>query len=100
MARPKGGTNKSRSCNEKVQLIEEYYDSGVGYKKFAQSRGISPSLFCTWLKKYQEGGIDGLRHSRMKNPPLKDEKDEEILRLKLIIANQQIEIQKLKEKME
>lgn len=99
MARPKGGTNKSRSCSEKVQLIKEYYDSGMGYKKFAQDHGISPSLFYEWLKKYQEGGIDALRHSRMKAPNLKDERDEEIIRLKMMIANQQIEIQKLKEKM-
>lgn len=99
MGRPKGGTNKRRTCNEKVQLIEEYYDSGMGYKAFAKEHGISHSLFCTWLKKYQEGGIDALRYSRQKNDRPEVARDEEILKLKLIIANQQIEIERLKEKL-
>lgn len=99
MARPKGGKNQCRTCNEKVQLIEKYFDSGMGYKKFAQDHDISPSLFYGWLKKYQEGGIDALRRSSQTNSPPKDQKDEEILRLKLIIADQQVEIQKLKELM-
>lgn len=98
MGRPKGGTNQKRSCDDKVQLIEEYYDSGIGYKAFARERGISPSLFCTWLKKYQEGGIEALRHSRQRYNRTEEERDEEILRLKLIIAKQQIEIEELKEK--
>ncbi len=97
MARPKGGTNQCRSCNEKAELIEKYYDSGMGYKKFAKDHGISPSLFYEWLKKYQEGGIDGLRRSSQINPHSKNQRDEEILRLKLLIAEQQVEIQKLKE---
>lgn len=98
MARPKGGKNKTRSCNEKVQLIEEYFDSGIGYKRFAKDHDISPSLFYEWLKKYQDGGIEALRYNSKTNSRLKDEIDEEILRLKLIIANQQIEIEALKKK--
>ena len=97
MGRPKGGKNQRRTCKEKEQLIQEYYQSALGYKEFAQTNGISHSLFYSWLKKYEEGGVDGLRHKARKSMPMQQH-DEEILRLKLIIAEQQIQIEKLKEK--
>jgi len=96
MGRPKGGTNQRRSGEEKARLIEEYYNSGLGYKAFAQSKGIAHSVFYTWVKKYDEGGVEKLRNKRRK-PVEADEVSREIQRLKLIIADQQIEIQKLRE---
>lgn len=96
MGRPKGGTNQRRSCEEKARLVEEYYNSGLGYKSFAQKNGIAHSVFYTWVKKYDEGGVEKLRNKRRK-PVEADKVNEEIQRLKLIIADQQIEIQKLKE---
>lgn len=96
MGRPKGGTNQRRSCEEKARLIEEYYNSGLGYKAFAQEKGIAHSVFYTWVKKYDEGGVEKLRNKRRK-PVEADSVSREIQRLKLIIADQQIEIQRLKE---
>ena len=96
MGRPKGGTNQRRSCDEKARLIEEYYDSGMGYKAFAQEKGIAHSLFYSWLQKYDEGGVKNLRFSRRK-PSKADAVNEEIQCLKQIIAEQQIEIYRLKE---
>ena len=95
MGRPKGGTNQHRSVEDKGRLIKEYYASGMGYQMFAKEHGIAHSLFSTWLKKYQENGVAGLQHGSRK-APFVDERDEEIIRLKLIIAEQQIEIQRLK----
>ncbi len=97
MGRPKNGKNKQRTCEEKEQLIKEYYNSGIGYRVFAESHEISPSLFYAWIQKYEEGGIEGLRFKR-KKPLQTDPLKEEILRLKLIIAEQQIEIQDLKDR--
>lgn len=96
MGRPKGGTNQRRTCEEKARLIEEYYNSGMGYKAFAQEKGISHSLFYSWVQKYDEGGVKNLRISRRKTSKA-DAENEEIHRLKMIIAEQQIEIQRLKE---
>ena len=96
MGRPKGGTNQRRSGEEKARLVEEYYNSGLGYKAFAQEKGIAHSVFYTWVKKYDEGGVEKLRNKRRK-PMEADEVSREIQRLKLIIADQQIEIQRLKE---
>ncbi len=97
MGRPKNGKNKQRTCEEKEQLIKEYYNSGIGYRVFAENHEISPSLFYAWIQKYEEGGIENLRFKR-KKPHQTDPQKEEILRLKLIIAEQQIEIKELKEK--
>lgn len=102
MGRPKGGTNRRWTTEEKVRLIEEYYKAEIGYKVFAQEHGIAHSLFGVWLKKYQEGGMEALYHSRRKIPENSlqlQEASKEILQLKLIIANQQIEIEELKQKL-
>ena len=99
MGRPKGGNNHRRTTEEKVRLIEEYYKSEMGYKAFAQEKGIAHSLFAVWLKRYQESGVDGLRHSKRKVPEdisLKKDSSEEVTRLKLLIADQQIQIEELK----
>ena len=95
MGRPKGGKNQRRTCKEKEQLIQEYYQSALGYKEFALANGISHSLFYSWVKKYEENGVEGLRHKARKVTP-RQMYDEEILRLKLIIAEQQIQIDDLK----
>ncbi len=99
MARPKGGKNQVRTCYEKAKLVEEYFDSGIGYKRFAQEKGISPSLFSTWIKKYQNGGVEALRLARKPGNPADDAKDAEILNLKLIIAEQQVLIEDLKKQL-
>lgn len=95
MGRPKNGKNIQRTCQEKVALIEEYYNSGKGYKVFATEKGISPSLFYNWICKYNEGGMDNLRF-RSKMTEKRDSDNQEIVELKMLIAEQQLEIQSLK----
>lgn len=103
MGRPKGGSNHRWTIEDKVRLIEEYYKSDIGYKAFAQEHGIAHSLFGMWLKKYQEGGPEALRHSKRKVPNHIQQisgESEEIVRLKMLIANQAIEIEELKQKLQ
>lgn len=102
MGRPKNGRNQKRTWEEKMQLLMEYYESGVGYRVFAQEHGISPSLFYSWIKKYNESGADGLRYKRKvyNKIPEQPKDNDEIVKLKLIIAEQQIEIQNLRSKLE
>ncbi len=38
MGRPKNGKNKQRTCEEKEQLIKEYYNSGENYCKILSFR--------------------------------------------------------------
>ena len=67
MGRPIGAKNIMRTPKEKEKLVLEYFDSKVGYRKFAESYGIHPSIFCKWIRLYRESGIEGLK-SKTDNP--------------------------------
>lgn len=100
MGRPKGGTNRKWTAEQKFQLIQDYLLSDIGFKPFADNHGISRSLFQSWLNKYYENGFEGLNRkqgSGNKFAALHTSKSlSETERLQLIIAKQEIEIERLK----
>ena len=54
--------NTMRSPEEKEAIVLEYLnDIHPSYRKTADKYGIPQRLFGTWIKKYREQGIDGLR---------------------------------------
>lgn len=54
--------NTMRSPEEKEAIILEYFnDKHASYRKTAAKYDLSPRRFETWIKKYREQGIDGLR---------------------------------------
>ena len=53
--------NIDKAPEEKEKLVLEYFDSKVGYRKFAESNDIYPSTFTKWIKIYRENGIEGLK---------------------------------------
>ena len=59
MGRPKGTKNAMRTPEEKERIVLEALENG--YRPVARSHGISKSLLETWIRKYQESGIDGLK---------------------------------------
>ena len=61
MGRPYGTKNKMRTPEEKERLVLEYFDSKMGYRHFAESKDIYPSIFFQWVKAYREKGIEGLK---------------------------------------
>ncbi len=70
MGRPIGTNNVMRTPEEKEKLVLEYFDSKVGYRRFAESKDIHPSIFAKWIKLYRESGIEGLKSKtgRHNNP--------------------------------
>ena len=70
MGRPIGTKNVMRTPEEKEKLVLEYFDSKVGYRRFAESKDIHPSIFAKWIKLYRESGIEGLKSKtgRHNNP--------------------------------
>ena len=100
MGRPKGGTNRKWTAEEKYQLIQEYLASGIGINSFAAKHDISNGLFFSWLNKYYDTGFEGLKRkqgSGNKFSALHTSKSlSDTERLQLIIAKQEIEIERLK----
>jgi len=100
MGRPKGGKNRIWTKEEKLRIVRRYLDEGIGQMPLAKQEGISNSLINTWIKKYLSEGEDGLQNKRKTGNPfaaLSTSKSlSEIDRLKLIVAKQEIEIERLK----
>ena len=99
--------NTMRSPEEKEAIVLEYLnDTHPSYRKTADKYGIPQRLFGTWIKKYREQGIDGLRiqTGKTKHPgkgnPLsglqnkKNKTREEELQLK--VMKLEIEVARLK----
>ena len=65
MGRPKGTKNVMRTPEEKERIVLEAL--GGGTRPTARKHGLSFRLLQTWMRKYLESGIDGLR-GRTGNP--------------------------------
>ena len=63
MSRPKGGTNKSHSKEEKLALVKRNL-SGEMATALARETGLSDSMIGKWTKQYLEGGEAALVNKR------------------------------------
>jgi len=52
--------NHMRTPEEKEEIVLEYLNGRAGCREVANAYGISKGLFCTWIKKYRESGIEGI----------------------------------------
>ena len=59
MARPKGTKSVMRTPEEKERIVLEALENGI--RLTADRLGLSRKLLQTWIRKYQESGIDGLK---------------------------------------
>ena len=63
MGRPKGGTNKSHSKEEKLALVKRNLN-GETIRSLEKETGISNSQIHTWTQRYLEGGEAALENKR------------------------------------
>jgi transposase-like protein len=97
VGRPIGTKNVMRTPEEKEKLVLEYFDSKVGYRRFAESNDIYPSIFAKWIKLYRENGIEGLKSKTGKIGTGKGNfKKSEIEQLKEDLLKKEIELMRLK----
>lgn len=100
MGRPKGGKNRTWTKDEKLRIVRRYMDEGIGQEPLAKQEGVSSGLLYAWIKKYLTDGDDGLVNKRKTGNPFAaltiSKSLSEIDRLKLIVAKQEIEIERLK----
>lgn len=69
MGRPKGGTNKNHSKEEKLKLVLRNLD-GETLRSLERETGIYNAQIHKWTKQYLEGGEEALVNKRKPGNPL------------------------------
>ncbi len=100
--RPSGGKNRKWSKDEKLCIVQKYLNGCVGGNKLAKEAGISKGMFWKWVDAYRrlgEKGLEPVKHKASGNHfaalhTSKSLSEEE--RLRLLVAKQEIEIERLK----
>ena len=89
MARHKGGKNKVWTQEEKLRIVKRYFEEGIAH-----------GMLSNWIKKYHEEGPDGLANKKKTGNPFSalhtSNSLTEVERLRLLVAKQEIEIERLK----
>jgi len=70
MSRPKGGKNRYWSKEAKYEYVQIVLSGSVSAKELGKQNNVSGGMICTWVKKYQEGGIAALENKRKPGNPL------------------------------
>ena len=68
--RPKGGTNKYWTKEEKIKLVKEVVDEHKSTIEVSNRENISNGMFNNWIKKYLEFGEQGLENKKKPGNPL------------------------------
>ena len=101
MGRPKGGTNKKWTKEEKLRIVNRNLIDHVGQTILAKEEGISAGMLGNWVSAFHKYGEDGLepQNHRKGNhfAALHTSKNlSELDRLRLENAKQRAEIERLK----
>lgn len=100
MGRPKGGKNKVWTQEEKLRIVGRYISGEIGRRSLAKEENISYGMLSNWIKKYQTEGEKGLENKKKTGnvfSALHTSKSlSEVERLRLLVAKQEIEIERLK----
>ena len=95
-----GRKNRCWSQEEKLRIVQRYLTEGIGRNKIAQEENISSGMLWNWIKKYQDEGEQGLINRKKTGNPYAalhtSNSLSEIERLKLVVAKQEVEIERLK----
>lgn len=94
MARPKGGSNRSWSKDEKLKYVLMVLNDEMSSRDIEKEYGIYHSMITNWVQIYCEMGEDGLENKRKPGNPLAkyinkkkltkdEEKDFELMRLRI-----------------
>ena len=69
IGRPKGGTNRYWSKEDKVKLVKEVLEEHKSTLEVSNRENISIGMFNNWIKKYLEFGEDGLINKKKLGNP-------------------------------
>ena len=100
MGRPKGGTNKYWTAEEKFKIIKPILDFEISSSQVTKSTGISNGMISNWIKAYKKNGYDGLQPKKKPGNPLSSLMNRKNLseteKLELEIMKLRIENERLK----
>jgi len=68
--RPKGGTNRYWSKEAKYEYVKILLSGEMTTRELGKKNGLSSGQLTTWVKKYQEGGIEALENKKKPGNPL------------------------------
>lgn len=68
--RPKGGTNKYWTAEEKYEVIKPIIEFEKSSSQVTKDTGISNGMLSVWVKKYNENGMKGLENKKKPGNPL------------------------------
>ena len=70
MGRPKGGTNKHWTAEEKYKIIEPILKNEKSSAQVTKETGINNGMITTWIHKYNDSGMNGLISKKKPGNPL------------------------------
>ena len=70
IGRPKGGTNRYWSKEDKLKLVKEVIDEHKSTSEVSSRENISNGMFNRWIKNYLEYGEKGLINKKKPGNPL------------------------------
>ena len=94
----KGTPHRKWSKEEKLRIIDRHLKDHISLLTLEKEEGVDHGLISAWVKRYQECGEEGLV-ARNGNPysALHTSKSlSEVERLRLVVAKQEVEIERLK----
>jgi len=94
----KGVPHRKWSKEEKLDIIKKHLDEHMSIKELGKEHRIDNSLVSVWLKRYLEEGPEGLTPKKGNHyAALHSSKNlSELERLRLTVAKQEVEIERLK----
>ena len=92
----KNSTRKNTTFEERIKIVEECIGVGCDYTSIAKKYACSYGQVYSWVKKYQDKGIEGLYDRRGKNKPIDELSEIE----KLKIENRLLKAESKQQKME
>lgn len=68
--RPKGGTNKYWTAEEKYEVIKPIIEFEKSSSQVTKDTGINNGMLSIWVRKYNENGMKGLENKKKPGNPL------------------------------
>lgn len=70
IGRPKGGTNRYWSKEEKLRIVKRLMNGEGSIREIAEAEGLSRGTYSNWISAYRKNGETGLENKRKPGNPL------------------------------